>query len=58
MDPAERTAKYSEMQEKVMAQVPIIPLFSEYKYIAARKTIEGLKVSIDGRVFVNDVENK
>lgn len=58
MDPAERTAKYSQMQEKVMAQAPIIPLFSEYKYIAARKTVEGLKVSIDGRVFVNDVEKK
>ncbi|MDD4568590.1 MAG: ABC transporter substrate-binding protein [Tepidanaerobacteraceae bacterium] len=58
MDPVERTAKYSQMQEKVMAQAPIIPLFSEYKYIAARKTVEGLKVSIDGRAFVNDVEKK
>lgn len=58
MDMKERTAKYSEIQEKIMSEVPAIPLFSEYQYVAARKNIEGLKVSIDSKIYVNDVVKK
>ncbi|MDK2880153.1 MAG: hypothetical protein PWR06_2869 [Thermoanaerobacteraceae bacterium] len=41
-----------------MSEVPVIPLFSEYQYVAARKNIEGLKVSIDSKIYVNDVVKK
>jgi ABC-type transport system substrate-binding protein len=58
MDMKQRTAKYSEIQEKIMSEVPAIPLFSEYQYVAARKNIEGLKVSIDSKIYVNDVVKK
>lgn len=55
MDIQQRTAKYSEIQEKIMEEVPVIPLFSEYQYVAAGKNVRGLKVAIDSKVYVNDV---
>ncbi|MDD4503438.1 MAG: ABC transporter substrate-binding protein [Clostridiaceae bacterium] len=55
MDVNERTAKYSEIQRKVMDEMPIISLFSEYQFMAAGKNVKGLKVSVDGKPYLNDV---
>jgi hypothetical protein len=39
--------------------MPLIPLFSEYEYMAARKEIIGIKVGSDGkRVLMNDLDIK
>ncbi|MDY0235359.1 MAG: ABC transporter substrate-binding protein [Gudongella sp.] len=59
MDLAERTAKYAQVQELTMAEVPLIPLFSEYEYMAARKEVTGIKLGADGkRVMMNDLDIK
>lgn len=56
MDMSQRTAKYNEIQEKILSELPVIPLFSEYQHIAARKSITGVKVSVDGRIMLNDAD--
>jgi len=57
MDMDARTAKYAEVQEATMAEVPLIPLFSEYEYMAARKNVTGIKVGTDGkRILMNDID--
>jgi len=55
MDLDERTAKYAEIQRKVMEQVPGIPLFSEYQYLAVRNNVKGFKIAVDSKAYVNDV---
>lgn len=55
MDMGQRTAKYAEIQKKIMSEVPVIPLFSEYQYIGASKNIKGLKVAPDGKAYLNDI---
>ncbi len=55
MDMGLRTAKYGEIQKAIMDEVPVIPLFSEYQYIGASKSIKGLKVAPDGKAYINDV---
>ncbi|HHY04488.1 MAG TPA: hypothetical protein GX534_04820 [Thermoanaerobacterales bacterium] len=55
MDMDERTAKYNEIQSKILDEMPGIPLFSEYQYLAARKNVKGLQVGVDGKVYINDV---
>ena len=44
MDMDERTAKYNEIQSKILDEMPGIPLFSEYQYLAARKNVKGPKL--------------
>jgi peptide/nickel transport system substrate-binding protein len=56
MDMNQRTAKYNEIQEKILSELPVVPLFSEYQHIAVRKSVTGVKVSIDGRIFLNDAD--
>jgi peptide/nickel transport system substrate-binding protein len=59
MDLEERTEKYAQIQELTMEEMPLIPLFSEYEYMAARKEIIGIKVGSDGkRVLMNDLDIK
>lgn len=59
MDLEERTAKYSQVQELTMSEVPLIPLFSEYEYMAVRNNVTGIKVGVDGkRLLMNDVDIK
>lgn len=58
MDVNERTAKYSEIQRKVMDEMPIISLFSEYQFMAAGKNVKGLKVGVDGKAYLNDVSKE
>lgn len=55
MDMAERTAQYSEIQKTIMEDVPVIPLFSEYQYMASGANIAGMKVAPDGKAYLNDV---
>lgn len=56
MDMNKRTAQYNEIQEKILSEVPVIPLFSENQYVAAHKSITGIKVSVDGRIRLNDAD--
>lgn len=56
MDMEQRTAKYNELQDAIISEMPAIPLFSEYQYVAANKTISGIKVSVDGRIMLNDAD--
>lgn len=56
MDPLERTKLYSELQMAIAEEVPVIPLLSEYKYLAARKNIRGIKLSVLGQLYPNDIE--
>jgi peptide/nickel transport system substrate-binding protein len=59
MDMEERTAKYSEVQKATIEEMPIIPLFSEYEYMAARNDVTGVKVGADGkRILMNDVDKE
>lgn len=58
MDMNERTKKYSEMQLKMMSDVPVIPLFAGYEYTAVKSSIDGIKVGVDGRMFLNDAIKK
>ncbi|MGI5838752.1 MAG: ABC transporter substrate-binding protein [bacterium] len=55
MDMGERTAKYSEIQKAIMEDIPVIPLFSEYHYMASGANISGMKVAPDGKAYLNDV---
>lgn len=56
MNMEERIAKYSEAQQQIMSEIPAIPLFAKYQYMAVRKNVKGLVVgSNDNRVFLNDV---
>ncbi|MDN5330785.1 MAG: hypothetical protein PWP45_10 [Tepidanaerobacteraceae bacterium] len=52
----QRTDKYNEIQEKILSELPVVPLFSEYQHIAVRKSVTGVKVSIDERIFLNDAD--
>ncbi len=58
MDTAERTELYSQIQKEVVGDMPIIPLFTELKYMAAQSSIEGLKVAVDGKAYLGDVIKK
>jgi len=55
MDMGQRTAKYAEIQKKIMEDIPVIPLFSEYQYMASGANISGMKVAPDGKAYLNDV---
>ncbi len=58
MDMETRTVLYSQVQKEVLKDMPIIPLFSELKYMAAQSSIEGLKVAVDGKAYLGDVIKK
>lgn len=58
MDKEERIAKYAKAQKAFFSEVPAVPLFSNYNYIAARKNVTGLKVTVNGQVYMNDVDKE
>lgn len=58
MDSAQRTQKYAEVQKAITAQLPAIPLFSEYNYIAAKKSVTGFKIGVSGTAYINDVDKE
>ena len=58
MDMETRTELYGQVQKEVLKEMPIIPLFSELKYMAAQSSIEGLKVAVDGKAYLGDVIKK
>ena len=54
-DVAARTAKFDEITKKIVVEDGIaIPMFSEYRYLAARKSVKDIKVSKSGMVYLND----
>jgi peptide/nickel transport system substrate-binding protein len=53
-----RTGLYGQVQTEVLKDMPIIPLFSERQYMAAKSNIEGLKVAVDGKAYLGDVIKK
>jgi len=55
MDAAERTAAYAEIQQVLLDEVVEIPLWQGTTYAAVRNAVQGLIVTADGKMFLNDV---
>lgn len=58
MDKEDRIAKYDKAQKAFFSEVPAVPLFSNYNYIAARKEVTGFKVTVNGQIYMNDVDKE
>ncbi len=58
MDMTKRTATYGEAQNKIIEELPAIPLYSEVYYIAAKKSVTGIKISTSGQIYLNDVDKE
>ncbi|RLF81213.1 hypothetical protein DRN44_06110, partial [Thermococci archaeon] len=54
-DFGKRAEKYGEIQKLIAKEMPAIPLFSEYQYVAVRKEVKGIAVGVDGAMYLNDV---
>lgn len=55
LDPAERTAAYTEIQKVLLDEVVQIPLWESKRYAATRTWVKGLIVDSKGAFFLNDV---
>lgn len=58
MDKEARMEKYDKAQKAFFSEVPGVPLFSNYSYIAARKEVTGFTVSISGQYYMNDIDKE
>ncbi len=58
MDMEERAAKYGEVQMTMMEDVPAVPLFYQIQYTATKKNITGLKISVEAKYYIQDVEKR
>ncbi|MCG8540496.1 MAG: ABC transporter substrate-binding protein [Clostridia bacterium] len=58
MSQEDRIAKYDEVQRTFFNEIPAVPLFSNYYYIAARKEVTGLKVISSGATYMNDINKE
>jgi len=52
----QRAKTYGEIQKLIAEEMPAIPLFSEYQYIATRKEVKGIVIGADGSLYLNDVD--
>ena len=55
-DDTERTKVYVEFQERMVTLFKALPLFADKYVIAGKKTVEGMKLSKDGRVRLHDAK--
>lgn len=55
MNAAERTAAYATIQQTLLDDVVEIPLWQGTTYAAVRNAVQGLIVTGDGKIFLNDV---
>ena len=58
MDMAARTATYAKLTQAIADQLPVLPLFSQYNYIAYRSNVRGLVIGVDGTLYWSDVAKK
>jgi peptide/nickel transport system substrate-binding protein len=54
-DPAERARRWGALSRRVWQDVPVVPLWSNRTFVAARRTVTGLVLSVDGRMHFQDL---
>jgi ABC-type transport system substrate-binding protein len=55
-DPAERARRWGDVSRRVWQDVPVVPLWSNMSFIAARNTVTGLVLAVDGTMYFQDVK--
>ena len=54
-DEEEGARMWGEISRRIWADVALIPLWADYRYIAVRSEVTGLKMSVSGLIFLNDL---
>lgn len=54
-DPGERARLWGAVSRRVWQDVPIVPLWTNRDFIAARDTVTGLILGVDGSMYFHDV---
>lgn len=55
LDPAERTAAYTKIQQQLIDDVAQLPLWQGTLYIAARSNVQGFLITDNVQIYLNDV---